>query len=869
MNFTWVFKILLCLIFSNRINAIGNKDFANKDYLMVEVKGDYDLHNIQELHPDWEYEYEIDFLDNFHVFSMKKDHQLIEKFSKYTSIKKLLQGDKKLIKREDYDFLSSLNDNNVTGVHLLPRKQLVKRFPVPVSYGKDVPVLHSRENTNVDSSLDEIAQVAEEFGINDPIFKEQWHIKNAFNPGHDVNVIPVWRKNITGRGVVTALIDDGLDYESIDLKDNYCPEGSWDYNDNRPNPKPELTNDYHGTRCAAEIAASRGNDYCGVGVAYDSKVSGIRILSGEITSEEEAAAMIYGLDVNDIYSCSWGPPDNGRSMDEPDKLIKSAILKGIQEGRKGKGALYVFASGNGGSRGDTCNFDGYTNSIYSLTVTAIDYKGLHPNYAESCTAVMVSTYSSGSGEHIHTTDIHEQCTANHGGTSAAAPLAAGIYALVLEANPELTWRDVQYLTVLSAAEIEPYDPSWQNSAIEGRKYSPKYGWGKIDAEKMVDMAQNNWTLLKPQAWYYMPYQQVNKKIEKKIDEIEDNFEISNEVLRYSNFEKVEQLTITVDIDSQKRGDVEVDLISPNGIVSKLAEKRPRDTDKGGFKKWTFSTVAHWGEEGTGNWTIKVRNVGEENTINFKGWQLKAFGECIDPELAKRFDIDEDYSLVNNEDYNKNVENGKSLETPNSSETGTSNAETAHTTSEVGIKPTNTGAFGASPLPSEENKPNDGNDGNTAHAHKPTHHYVIYFVSLIVIGFIASLWIFKKGKKGGARRLQDYEFDIIRPEDDESSRFEFEDLEDDEDAHEFHIESSDEDDHHPHEQQQRQPPGMNSDSEFDLGSSYLSGHEKSNTVIEDVRQHEKKQNTESSGMLHSASSEESPFGEINDNKRTIL
>ena len=80
------------------------------------------------------------------------------------------------------------------------------------------------------------------------------------------------------------------------------------------------------------------------------------------------------------------------------------MIKGIQEVVI-KGSNLCFASGNGGRFGDSCNFDGYTNSIYSITVGAIDYKGLHPQYSEACSAVMVVTYSSGSGEHIHTTDI--------------------------------------------------------------------------------------------------------------------------------------------------------------------------------------------------------------------------------------------------------------------------------------------------------------------------------------------------------------------------------------------------------------------------------------------------------------------------------
>ena len=96
--------------------------------------------------------------------------------------------------------------------------------------------------------------------------------------------------------------------------------------------------------------------------------------SGPITDVDEAAALNYDYQNNDIYSCSWGPPDDGRSMDAPSILIEKAMLNGIQNGRDGKGSVFVFASGNGGSHGDQCNFDGYTNSIYSVTVASIDYK---------------------------------------------------------------------------------------------------------------------------------------------------------------------------------------------------------------------------------------------------------------------------------------------------------------------------------------------------------------------------------------------------------------------------------------------------------------------------------------------------------------
>src|SRR5208282_1277895 len=99
------------------------------------------------------------------------------------------------------------------------------------------------------------------------------------------------------------------------------------------------------------------------------------ILSSQITDADEAIAMNYAFQENQIYSCSWGPPDDGQSMDAPGILIRKAMVNAIQNGRAGKGSIYVFASGNGAANDDNCNFDGYTNSIYSITVGAVDRKG--------------------------------------------------------------------------------------------------------------------------------------------------------------------------------------------------------------------------------------------------------------------------------------------------------------------------------------------------------------------------------------------------------------------------------------------------------------------------------------------------------------
>jgi kexin len=268
--------------------------------------------------------------------------------------------------------------------------------PRPAGYAAPV---EERQESPAEAVLAKQAAVAAALGIQDPIFHEQWHLLNPVQVGHDVNVTDVWMQGITGHNATVAIVDDGLDMYSDDLKDNYYAEGSYDFNDNVLEPKPRLADDRHGTRCAGEVSAVK-NNVCGVGVAWDSKIAGIRILSKLITDADEAVAMNYAFQHNQIYSCSWGPPDDGRSMDAPGILIKRAMLNAVQNGRGGKGSIYVFASGNGASNEDNCNFDGYTNSIYSITVGAIDRKGLHPYYSEKCSAQLVVTYSSGSGDAI-------------------------------------------------------------------------------------------------------------------------------------------------------------------------------------------------------------------------------------------------------------------------------------------------------------------------------------------------------------------------------------------------------------------------------------------------------------------------------------
>ncbi|KAF8163396.1 peptidase S8/S53 domain-containing protein [Crassisporium funariophilum] len=491
--------------------------------------------------------------------------------------------------------------------------------------------------------------VAARLGIMDPKFPDQWHLVNDEYPENMMNVTGVWDMGFKGKGVISSLVDDGLEYESEDLSANFDADDSYDFNDHEKLPTPKNSDDHHGTRCAGQIAAEK-NNVCGIGIAYESKVAGVRILSGPISDVDEAAALNYGFQNVSIYSCSWGPPDNGQSMEGPNYLIQKAVVNGINNGRGGKGSIFVFASGNGAQYGDQCNFDGYTNSIYSVTVSAVDYKGLHPYYSESCAANMIVAYSSGSGRHIVTTDKGKNaCASSHGGTSAAAPNAVGVFALALEARPDLTWRDVQHLCVQTARVINTEDPDWEKTA-HGRLYSYKYGFGVLDGYAYVKAAQA-WTLVKPQARMIPKTIQLNNGTFGQDEKysggqfigsegIESKLTITKDLLLQNNFESLEHINVKVWIDHTNRGDVEVEIVSPKGIRSVLGGNRKGDRDTGGYPGWTFMSVKHWGEDPVGDWTIKVKDQNEdERNGTFLGWNMIFWGSVVDTSKAEKYEVD--------------------------------------------------------------------------------------------------------------------------------------------------------------------------------------------------------------------------------------
>uniref|UniRef100_A0A8C2GQU4 Neuroendocrine convertase 1 n=1 Tax=Cyprinus carpio TaxID=7962 RepID=A0A8C2GQU4_CYPCA len=469
--------------------------------------------------------------------------------------------------------------------------------------------------------------------FDDPMWNQQWYLQDtrmsSSLPKLDLHVIPVWKKGITGKGVVITVLDDGLEWNHTDIYPNYDPAANQWF--------PILILEYP--------------QHC-LGV-FTNELMRIRMLDGIVTDAIEASSIGFNPDHVDIYSASWGPNDDGKTVEGPGRLAQKAFEYGIQKGRGGKGSIFVWASGNGGRQGDNCDCDGYTDSLYTISISSASQQGLSPWYAEKCSSTLATAYSSGdyTDQRITSADLHNECTETHTGTSASAPLAAGIFALALEQNPDLTWRDLQHLVVWTS-EFDPLanNPGWKRNGA-GLMVNSRFGFGLLNAKALVDLAD-------PKVWKHIP--------EKKQCIVRDETfqprplkaagEISIEIPtkacagQANSVVSLEHVQVEVSIEYTRRGDLHITLTSPSGTTTVLLAERERDTSSNGFRNWAFMSVHTWGENPTGTWTLKITDMSGrmENEGQIISWKLILHGTSEKPEHMKEARVYMPYNAVQND-----------------------------------------------------------------------------------------------------------------------------------------------------------------------------------------------------------------------------
>ncbi len=332
--------------------------------------------------------------------------------------------------------------------------------------------------------LDEVGDSFAPVLPNDPRFSEQWALANdgqdGGTRGADIKAVGAWATTTGSSDVVVAVLDSGVDYTHPDLENNIWrrPANIQEYEDRNlgtvddihgynalANDGDPMDQNGHGTHCAGIIGAEGGNNEGITGVNWTVRIMPLKFMgaNGSGTTKDAIEAINYVIDrrkagVNvRIISASWGSTQKSRALED---VIRKAYEEGI---------LFVAASGNASVDNDRSP---HYPSSYALgniiSVAALDRNDRLTSFSNFGARTV---HIGAPGKDILSTWLdHEFRTAS--GTSMATPVVAGVAALVLADNPELSVDEVRRHILDSIDKL----PGLKTKLLSG---------GRVDAAKAV------------------------------------------------------------------------------------------------------------------------------------------------------------------------------------------------------------------------------------------------------------------------------------------------------------------------------------------------------------------------------------------------
>ncbi|RYZ90821.1 MAG: hypothetical protein EOP04_02700, partial [Proteobacteria bacterium] len=579
----------------------------------------------------------------------------------------------------------------------------------PTATPPDNPVTNSGSTgTSSGGNIDDLPPALDPLQVSDPLYTYSWHLKNtaqrsfALNAGRagiDLNVETVHSSGIKGAGIVVAVSDNGIETNHEDLRNNFLPGYSKDFTLPFPylgNPDTHDLADHagHGTSVTGIIAAQGWNGLGGRGVAPAAKFIGFNLLAPNVLQSTEQ--MLLQIDAPaDVFNYSYGAGScryypSGTAAER--LALLNAYKAGVNTRRAGKGAVYLKAAGNefygetsecGVPSGWDPNYLGNANLSednnypYTLMVAALSANGARASYSSPGANVWISGLGGEYGDTdpaILTTDLtgcsagasnsndstnsfqrggtlnsNCQYTSTMNGTSSATPSVAGVVALMLSANPSLTWRDVKLILASTATVLNPsagptlhpfgydlsghvYEQGWVRNAA-GYYFHNHFGFGLVNGKAAVDMAKTYSVALGPvkesvnpntNAW---PYDSGNLNIT-----IPDNSAagISSTINIRHNL-VLEALQVRVTLLHPYIENIGLELTSPSGTKSIITNINS-STYGDGYYDAVFLTNAFLGESSLGNWVLKAvdgTNVNPDGTVGSAGalrnWKINPYG----------------------------------------------------------------------------------------------------------------------------------------------------------------------------------------------------------------------------------------------------
>ena len=319
----------------------------------------------------------------------------------------------------------------------------VRVLELPAGADEQELVRSLRDNPEVEfAELDELIPPAEMIP-NDPAYGTQWHLPMIQTPS-------AWSITSGLPNVTIAILDTGVDPTHPDLQSKLVP--GWNFFDNNADSSDVYG---HGTAVAGTAAASSNNSLGVASIAWGCQIMPIRIC--DPYGFGSLSAMANGL--------IWAADRGARVANISYQVTDSLTVKSAAQYFQGKGGVVTIAAGN------DALFDSATDNPYVLTVGATNSDDVLAGFSTTGNNIDVTA----PGVSIQTTN-RGSSYGSWSGTSFSAPIAAGVAALVMSANPSLAAAQVQNVLKQSAHDLG--SAGWD----------PSYGWGRVNAAQAVDLA---------------------------------------------------------------------------------------------------------------------------------------------------------------------------------------------------------------------------------------------------------------------------------------------------------------------------------------------------------------------------------------------
>ena len=502
----------------------------------------------------------------------------------------------------------------------------------------------------------------------DSFYPQQWYLQHNGGFGLEINshiqAEQAWDITRGNRSVVVAIADDAIDINHPDFQGEGKIVAPKDFKDQDFLPLPESTQESHGTACAG-VAVAEETGTGVVGVAPGCSLMPLRTTGFlDDQSIEELFDWVIEKEA-DVISCSWG----ASAINFPLSLRQSAAInRAANQGRQGKGCVIIFAAGNAnrpingtiyerswpnqllyGPTKWLSGFPVHPDVIAVSACTSLNKKSAYSNWGTNIsvcapsnngapgmwfpktgfmqTAPEVNVSLPGRG--IFTTDQLGEVgydtgnfTRDFGGTSSACPVVAGVAALILSVNPELNAPEVKDILQQTADKIVDLtaDPQLglQMGTYDHNGHSQWFGYGKVNAFQAVKAAQQSLQIS-------VITRIIQAQNHQPVEIPDDNPQGIVSSIQVDESEIVQDIQVSVEIDHEFLGDIEISIRTPNDLIV-LLQNRTLATET---KLKTTYTVDNTptlkqliNQPTAGVWWLWIVDYAPQDTGILKSWELK-------------------------------------------------------------------------------------------------------------------------------------------------------------------------------------------------------------------------------------------------------